>query len=275
MAVYAIGDVQGCFDELLALLTRIDFDRARDRLWMVGDLVNRGPRSLEVLRFVAGLGDRVVCVLGNHDLHLLAVAAGVGKLNKADRLDEVLAAPDLQDLVRWLRHRPLLHHDPALGYTMVHAGLAPAWTLQDSLHRAHEVEQALRGPSADEFFTAMYGEEPTGWRDDLTGLPRLRAITDFLTRARFLDRDGRCDLVTKGQLGSQPVGHVPWFDFPGRATADLPIIFGHWSALGSLDRPNLLALDTGCLWGGCLTAARLDGRGEIFQVDCSAKHHLA
>lgn len=258
MAVYAIGDIQGCFDELQALLDKIGFDPAHDRLWFTGDLVNRGPKSLETLRFVKSLGDRAVTVLGNHDLHLLAVAYGL-KDDTAEDLDRILAAPDRDELIDWLRHRPLLHHDSELGYTLVHAGLPPSWDLAKAQALAGEVESVLRGPDCRAFLENMYGNEPEQWSDDLTGWDRLRFIVNCFTRMRFCDNDGRLELQEKGPPGSQPAPYRPWFAVPNRASADLKIVFGHWSTLGPCAEPNVFPLDTGCLWGGSLTALRLDG----------------
>lgn len=268
MSTYAIGDLQGCYDELQALLDDLDFDPACDQLWFVGDLVNRGPQSLEVLRFVRNLGAAAVTVLGNHDLHLLAVAAGRGRQKKADTLNAVLEAPDRAELLDWLQRRPLAHYDGVLGVLMVHAGVAPQWSTAQVLDRAGELESVLRGPQANAFFAAMYSEQPTLWRDDLSGTLRWRTIADYLTRARFLGSDGQCDLGSKGRPGTQPPGYVPWFEHPERRTAGQRIVFGHWSALGPAARQDVIALDTGCLWGGCLTAARLDAPGTLFQVNC-------
>ena len=270
MATYAIGDIQGCHDDLLRLLERIGFDSSRDRLWFAGDLVNRGPASLAVLRFVKGLGERTLSVLGNHDLHLLAVAAGTSRLRKSDTLDEVLAAPDRDELLHWLRHRPLLHHDPGLGYTLVHAGLPPQWDLTQALACAHELEAVLQGPGYVDFFDHMYGDEPACWDAGLTGMGRLRFIVNCFTRLRFVGPGGELELETKGSPGSQPHGFLPWYQVPGRKSEDLRILFGHWSTVGQIQAAhNALGLDTGCVWGGRLTALRLDGeRGRWHCVDC-------
>ncbi|HWP94996.1 MAG TPA: symmetrical bis(5'-nucleosyl)-tetraphosphatase [Gammaproteobacteria bacterium] len=270
MAVYAIGDIQGCHDELRALLARLDFDPQRDRLWFTGDLVNRGPHSLAVLRFVKALGERAVTVLGNHDLHLLAVAAGARPLKARDTFGDVLAAPDREPLLEWLRHRPLLHHDESLGWTLVHAGLPPQWDLAQARACAAELEAVLRGPHWREFLHEMYGNEPDRWSDTLTGKARLRFIVNAFTRLRYCSADGRLDLATKLAPGSQPEGFMPWFEVPGRASAVLRIVFGHWSTLGPVTAPNLLPLDTGCVWGGALTARRLDGDGATVAVACRA-----
>jgi bis(5'-nucleosyl)-tetraphosphatase (symmetrical) len=259
MATWAVGDVQGCGVELDRLLERIGFSPARDRLWFVGDLVNRGPRSLEVLRAVARLGDAAVVVLGNHDLHLLALARGGARRRPADHeLLPVLAAPDREPLLDWLQSRPVLHHDAALGWTMVHAGLPPQWDLPLAQRCAAELEAALRGECSGRLFAEMYGNQPDLWRDDLEGAERLRFITNALTRLRVCDRSGRLLLKLKGRLADMPDGVVPWFRVPSRRWAGARIVCGHWSALGYLDEGGVLGLDTGCIWGGTLTAQRLD-----------------
>lgn len=269
MAIYAIGDVQGCYAPLQQLLARLNFDAARDRLWFTGDLVNRGPQSLEVLRFVKGLGDRAVCVLGNHDLHLLAVAAGTARTKKRDTLDEILRAPDRDELLHWLRSRPLLHHDADLGYTLIHAGLLPPWDLAQAQRLARETETVLRSDRHPEFFRHMYGDLPDHWNENLHGFDRLRVIVNAFTRLRYCDLDGNMDLRPKGPPGSQPPDLVPWFQVPGRRSHGLKIIFGHWSALGLWQGDGVIGLDSGCLWGRALSAARLDaGPVELFSVDC-------
>ena len=272
MAVFAIGDVQGCHDDLMRLLERIDFDPVDDRLWFAGDLVNRGPSSLAVLRFVKGLGGHAVSVLGNHDLHLLAVAAGTATLRKGDSLDEVLAAPDREELLYWLRHRPMLHHDAVLGYTLVHAGLPPQWDLQQAQACAQELEAVLRGPGYAEFFQSMYGDEPRRWDPGLTGMARLRFIVNCFTRLRYCTPEGDLDLKSKGAPGTQAPGHLPWYAVPNRASAMLHVLFGHWSTAGEVRGHNAYALDTGCVWGGRLTALRLDGddSGGWYGVNCTA-----
>lgn len=270
MAVFAVGDVQGCHEELKRLLERVRFDAAEDRLWFTGDLVNRGPRSLETLRFVKDLGPRTVCVLGNHDLHLLAVAAGTAEKRRNDTLDELLSAPDRDELLDWLRRRPLLHHDAELGYTLIHAGLPPQWDLALAGACAHELEEVLRGPGYAEFFRHMYGDKPRRWSPDLKGTDRLRFIVNCFTRMRYCTAEGDLDLKAKGAPGSQPPGYLPWFQVPTRASRDLHILFGHWSTLGEVSGGNVHALDTGCVWGGRLTAMRLDGddSGSWYDVDC-------
>jgi bis(5'-nucleosyl)-tetraphosphatase (symmetrical) len=268
MAVYAIGDVQGCFDELQTLLTRVDFDPGRDRLWFAGDLVNRGPKSLETLRFAHRLN--AVVVLGNHDLHLLACAADPGRRKRKDTLQDILKAPDADLLLDWLRHRPLLHHDAGLGYTLVHAGLPPQWDLRAASACAAEVEQALRGDDYSDFLTHMYGDQPDRWDPALTGRDRLRFIVNCFTRLRYCDRDGRLALKEKGPPGSQPEALKPWFAWETRNSRTLEILFGHWSTLGAYDGPGVPALDTGCLWGGRLTAVRIDrGPPERVELPCA------
>ncbi|HEV7166081.1 MAG TPA: symmetrical bis(5'-nucleosyl)-tetraphosphatase [Gammaproteobacteria bacterium] len=271
MATFAVGDIQGCFDELKRLLDRIHFDAAEDTLWFTGDLVNRGPRSLETLRFVKDLGRHAVCVLGNHDLHLLAVAAGTTDAKQGDTLDEVLAAPDRDELLHWLRQLPLLHHDQTLGYTLVHAGLPPQWDLALAEACARELETALRSTGHLEFFRNMYGNEPRRWSPDLAGLERLRFIVNCFTRLRYCSADGALDLKPKGAPGSQASGLMPWFEVPGRLSAGLHILFGHWSTVGESRDRNVHALDTGCVWGGRLTALRLDGddSGSWYCVNCA------
>ncbi len=257
MALWAVGDVQGCYDELCRLLDRIGFDPARDRLWLTGDLVNRGPRSLETLRLVRGLGDAAMTVLGNHDLHLLAVA--YGNARRANRtLQPVLEAPDREPLLDWLCQRPLLHHAPEVGYTLVHAGIAPQWDLDTARRCARQAEARLRGPDRRTFLREMYGDRPNLWSPHLSGRARERFTINALTRMRYCTPDGRLDMIHKGPPGTQPHGYVPWFEFPGRRSRGLRIVFGHWSTLGRIGAQGVYPTDTGCLWGGALTALRLD-----------------
>lgn len=259
MAVYAIGDLQGCLDPLKRLLDRIAFDPARDRLWFCGDLVNRGPASLQTLRFVHGLGNLAVAVLGNHDLHLLATAWTDSRPRRnRDTLDEILAAPDRDELLEWLRHRPLLHHDPAIGFTMVHAGLPPQWTLEDAFTAAGELEAVLGGHRFVDFLRQMYGNKPNRWSADLEGLERLRFIVNAFTRMRYVRPDGSLDFEYNGPPGAAGPELIPWFRFPGRRSAGLSMVFGHWSTLGEVVHDGAFSLDTGCVWGGRLTALRLD-----------------
>jgi bis(5'-nucleosyl)-tetraphosphatase (symmetrical) len=265
MATYAIGDVQGCMRELEALLSAFEFDAGRDRLWFVGDLVNRGPASLEVLRFVKGLGDRAIAVLGNHDLHLLCLSEGFARRRSDDTLDAVLAAPDRAGLLEWLRARPMLHAEGE--YILVHAGLLPQWDQTRARALAGEVESALRGPGYAEFLARLYGSDPDSWDEGLAGPDRTRVIVNAMTRMRFCTDAGVMDFRAKGGIGAAPPGYRAWFDVPGRRSSECTIVCGHWSALGLRIDSRLLALDTGCVWGGSLSAVRLDDR-RVFQVKC-------
>lgn len=260
MAVYAIGDIQGCCDEFERLLERIQFNPAHDKLWLTGDLVNRGPRSLDVLRLVKSLGDAAITVLGNHDLHLLALALDPqAKRKSRDTLDPILSAPDRDELLHWLRHQPLLHHDPQLRRTLIHAGLPPQWDLAQAKACARELETALRNAArARELFQNMYGDEPDHWSPELQGMARLRFITNCLTRLRVCTASGKLRLKEKAPLDQLESGLYPWFRAPNRRSANEPIVCGHWSALGFHHADNVLALDTGCVWGGTLCAMRLD-----------------
>lgn len=272
MATYAIGDIQGCCDEFEALLGQLRFDPARDRLWLTGDLVNRGPRSLDVLRLVKGFGSAAITVLGNHDLHLLAVAMAPNeRVKPQDTLDPILHAADRDELLQWLRSQPLLHHDATLGYTMIHAGLPPQWDLATAQACAQELEHALRDDArCVELFTHMYGDRPNRWSDDLRGVDRLRFITNCLTRLRFCRSDGRLELGFKGKMAAAPQGVLPWFRIPQRRSRDLRIVCGHWSALGYYDGDGVLSIDTGCVWGERLCAIRLDQRAAPVFVPCSS-----
>lgn len=265
---YLIGDVQGCCDALDRLLAEIGFSPSRDRLYMLGDLVNRGPDSLGVLRLLRGFGDAAVCLLGNHDLNLLAVAAGLRKPHRKDTLQDILDAPDRDAWIDWLREHKLAVQ--AHGWLMVHAGVAPQWDAELTLKLAGEVETLLRGGELEGFLRVMYGNEPSRWRDDLLGAERWRFAVNALTRIRFCSAvDGTLEFESKEGLGSAPPGFVPWFEAPGRRTQGTPIAFGHWSTLGLINQPDLLALDTGCVWGGRLTAVRVDGGArEVIQVRC-------
>ena len=265
MPTYAIGDLQGCYDPLQRLLERIQFAPAHDTLWLVGDLVNRGPQSLEVLRFIKSLGEAAVNVLVNHDLHLLALAAGFGRVHKSDTFGPILAAPDRDELLHWLQHRPLAWREGE--YLLLHAGLIPGWSADDAMRLAAEAEAVLQQQDAHDFFAQMYGDSPRAWRDNLQGIDRIRVIVNTFTRMRYCTAQGEMDFHHKGAPGSQPPGLFPWFDVPERRSADTTIIMGHWSTLGLIHRPNLLALDTGCLWGGELTAVRLEDR-KVFSVTC-------
>ncbi len=271
MTTYAIGDIQGCFAEFETLLKKIEFNQQTDTLWFTGDLVNRGPRSLDTLRFIKALGDKHTTVLGNHDLHLLAVAHGAPQHSEGDNLKDILQASDKDELLDWLCHRPLLYHDKATQFVLVHAGLAPAWSLSKASALALEVESVLQGESKAFFLSHMHGNQPDHWDDNLTGINRLRCIINYLTRMRFCYADGRLDLTYKGEIAGKPNELMPWFDAPNRVNRNEKIIFGHWAALNGKTRfPHLHALDTGCVWGNCLTAMRIED-GQRFSVKCEAQ----
>jgi bis(5'-nucleosyl)-tetraphosphatase (symmetrical) len=263
---HAVGDIQGCYEELRALLARLSFSSDRDRLWFVGDLVNRGPRSLEVLRFVRSLGDNAVTVLGNHDLHLLAVACGCRSERRSDTLHEVLQAPDREALLEWLASRPLAHFEG--GDLMVHAGVVPEWTVETVIQLAREIEWALRNEPR-KLFDNMYGDEPDRWSEDLEGAERLRFAINVLTRMRVCTSDGRINLKIKGKPPGASSPWRPWFDLEHRRTRGARIVFGHWSALGLMVRADVAGLDSGCVWGGALTALDLDS-GAATSVPCGA-----
>lgn len=270
MAVYAIGDIQGCYEEFTRLLDRIEFEPSEDRLWLTGDLVNRGPGSLMVLRRIYGLADAVTTVLGNHDLHLLAKAyAPGGRQDKRDTFHDVLKAPDREELLNWLRHRPLLHHDPALDTVLIHAGLPPQWDLSLAVQCARDAETVLRGEDFADFLAHMYSDEPKVWADHLSGHDHTRFVVNCFTRLRFCSVEGELDFSAKGPPGSQKEGLLPWFRIPNRRSAGLRLVFGHWSTLGRVEDEDVISLDTGCVWGGRLTAMRLDGRPEQHWVHCS------
>lgn len=266
MSIYAIGDIQGCFDELLRLLDSLSFNEHSDQLWFAGDLVNRGPKSLETLRFVKSLGDSAITVLGNHDLHLLAASCVPKIAHKKDSLLPILEAPDRDELIDWLRHRPLFHFND--DFCLVHAGVPPQWDFKKIQKMAILAEQALRGSNYQTFLNQMYGNKPNIWSSNLKGVERLRFIVNCFTRMRYCDADGRLDFIHSGPPGSQPKGLVPWFDAPKRKNADMRIIFGHWSSLGYYEGQNCYAIDTGCLWGGQLTALRLGEPVQRFSIDC-------
>ena len=269
MSLFCIGDVQGCNAALGRLLDEIGFSPSRDTIYLLGDLVNRGPDSAGVLRRLAGFEDTARCLLGNHDLHLLAVAHGARPLHRGDTLADVLAAPDRPALLDWLRQQRMALQERHV--LMVHAGVLPDWTAAQTLALAGEVEAVLRGPDLGDFLRQMYGNEPASWHDTLKGVARLRVIVNALTRLRFCTIDGAMEFVTKEGAGGAPDGHLPWFDVPGRRTAEVTVAFGHWSTLGWLTRPDVISLDTGCVWGGRLSALRLDEAGshELIQVKCA------
>lgn len=265
---YAIGDIQGCVTPLKKLLERIRFNPEHDILWFTGDLVNRGPKSLETLRFIKSLGDQHPTVLGNHDLHLLAVASLAQRMTPEDTFTDILNAPDKNELIDWLSKKPLLYHDDVSGFTMVHAGLAPSWDLTTAKRLAKEVETVIQSPAAFDFFQHMYGDHPDHWNETLQGTSRLRCITNYFTRVRFCHPDGRIELKNKGQINPANKELMPWFKVPHRVNAHLKIIFGHWAALGGVtDTPNTYALDTGCVWGNKLTAMRLEDE-KRYEVSC-------
>ena len=265
--VYLLGDLQGCASALERLLAEIGFSPSRDQLYVLGDLVNRGPDSLGVLRRLRSLGSAATCVLGNHDWHLLAVAAGVRPKHRNDTLDDILDAPDREAWLDWLRNRRMAVHEE--GWLMLHAGVVPQWDLAKTLELAGALESAIRESPPRDFLAAMFGNAPMRWHESLAGAARLRFTLNTLTRIRFVAADGTLEFSTKDGTDAAPAGFTPWFEAPGRKTAGTPIAFGHWSTLGLVDRPGLLGLDTGCVWGGKLSAARIDGsRREIVQVDC-------
>lgn len=288
MAHYLIGDLQGCNSAFARLLDKIDFSPSRDTLFVLGDLVNRGPESLAVLERLMHYGDAARCLLGNHDLNLLAIAYGVRQPHRKDTLTQILQSPRLTVLINWLRQQRLamLHSQEDIGQPqttqasellMVHAGVLPSWTATKTIALAAEVETVLRHATTTElreFFQDMYGDTPTQWHDGLTGQARLRMIVNALTRLRFCSADGIMEFTSKDNLDAVPAGYLPWFDVPGRATADITVAFGHWSTLGWLNRPDVLALDGGCVWGGCLNALRLSdtnraaAQNELIQVHC-------
>ena len=269
MATYAVGDLQGCLEPLKCLLKQVAFDPARDRLWLVGDLVNRGPQSLDTLRFLYNIRESLVCVLGNHDLHLLAAGHNIERLKKADTLREILQAPDCAELLEWVRQQKLMHYDEARNIALVHAGIPPQWSLRKALKCAAEVEEALRDDNRfTPYLDGMYGNEPLKWDSDLKGVTRLRVITNYFTRMRFCTAEGKLDLKSKEGLESAPHGYKPWFQHKERKTRDTKIIFGHWAALeGQCNEPNVFALDTGCVWGGSLTLMNVD-TGERLPCKC-------
>lgn len=269
MAVYAVGDLQGCLEPLQCLLEHVNFDPARDHLWLVGDLVNRGPQSLETLRFLYSIRDSVTCVLGNHDLHMLAASRNIERLKKGDTLRPILEAPDRDDLLQWVRRQKLLHYDAERNVAMAHAGIPPQWTLKKALKLAAEVEATLLDDSLyHPFLDGMYGNEPNKWDPELHGVARLRVITNYFTRMRFCTSDGKLDLKGKEGIETALPGYAPWFKHQERRTRDVKIIFGHWAALeGRCDEPDVYALDTGCVWGSAMTMLNVD-TFERYLCDC-------
>jgi bis(5'-nucleosyl)-tetraphosphatase (symmetrical) len=266
---YLVGDLQGCCDAFDRLLGQIGFSPSRDHVFVLGDLVNRGPQSLATLQRLRGLGAAATCLLGNHDLHLLAVAHGVRRAHRSDTLGEILASPERDAWVEWIRQRRMAVQTN--GWLLVHAGVVPQWDPAQTLALGAEFEAHLRGDDLEPFLRVMYGNEPARWSESLAGHERLRFVVNVLTRIRFVAADGTLDFTAKDGADTAPPGHTAWFDAPGRRTQDVPIAFGHWSTLGLIDRPDLLAIDTGCVWGGRLTAVRVDGgRREVVQVECDA-----
>ena len=265
MAIYAIGDIQGCFSSLQLLISKLQFNPSDDSLWFVGDLVNRGPDSLSVLRCVKGLGASAVVILGNHDLHLLAAAEGARPIRKDDTFQDVLSAPDRDELLDWLRHRPLMHRQGQL--VMVHAGLLPQWTLEEAEQLAREVSGVIQSVHFKALLQQMTGSTPTRWSSELTGATRWRVIINALTRLRLCTIDGEMEFSYTGPPPGAPPGYLPWFDVPTRRSRESTVMCGHWAALGLVMRENLIALDTGCVWGGSLTAVRLEDR-SVYQVQC-------
>lgn len=256
MAIYAIGDIQGCYDEFRSLLDLLKFNPDQDQLWLAGDLVNRGPKSLETLRFVKALGSAAITVLGNHDLHLIATVVSLAKSGKKDTLAAILRASDCDELIHWLRHQHLFYHNEH--YCMLHAGVPPQWDFQLTQKMAHEIEAAIRGDDYERIFRSMYGNKPSVWQDNMPKSEKLRFAINCFTRMRYCTTEGALDFAQKGAPGSQPDGLLPWFAVPGRKSLDMRIIFGHWSTLGFYHGYNCYSIDTGCLWGGQLTALRLD-----------------
>ncbi|MES9853727.1 MAG: symmetrical bis(5'-nucleosyl)-tetraphosphatase [Candidatus Thiodiazotropha sp. L084R] len=275
MAIYAIGDVQGCYDELQRLLELIHFDPAKDKLWFAGDLVNRGPKSLKVVRYIKSLGNRAVSVLGNHDLHLLALSQGNTSHQKHGCLTEILDAPDSNELIDWLRHRPVMYHHHKRGYSMIHAGLPPQWDLNTALKCAGELESTLRGAGFHDYCHNMYGNKPDKWKESLGGIERLRFITNCFTRLRYCTKDGHLSMRDKGPPEQHLNGSVPWYAAAERKTKNDRILFGHWSTLGYRQINNVWSLDSGCFWGGQLTALRIRKHKspKPYHLPCSSRRN--
>ena len=270
MATYAIGDIQGCYDSLIHLLEKLNFDKTKDTLWFAGDLINRGPDSLSTLRFVKSLGDSAISVLGNHDLHLLAIAHNVKTTRSAD-LQRILDADDSDELLQWLSARPLLHYDKKLNYTITHAGIYPSWTQQQAQNYAAELEYELKN-NLDAFLNNMYGDNPNKWDESLSGFERLRFICNSFTRMRYCDQQGTLDFSSNGAPGTIPESSVPWFDVIDRKAKNEKLLFGHWSTLGKINKDNVYPLDTGCVWGGELTALHIDtDSAEYISIGCPSE----
>ena len=274
MATYAVGDLQGCLEPQQCLLKQVAFDPAKDRLWLVGDLVNRGPQSLATLRFLYDIRESLVCVLGNHDLHLLAAGRNIERLKKNDTLREILEAPDCAQLLEWLRQQKLMHYDQQRDIALVHAGIPPQWSLRKAMKCAAEVEEVLRDDNRiAPYLDGMYGNDPAKWDSDLKGVTRLRVITNYFTRMRFCTSEGKLDLKSKEGVGTALPGYKPWFTYKERKTKGLKIIFGHWAALeGQCDEPGIFALDSGCVWGGAMTLMNVD-TFERLHCQCNDKGH--
>ncbi len=269
MAIYAIGDIQGCYDDLIRLLELIRFKPGSDQVWFTGDLVNRGPKSLETLRFVKSLGDSAITVLGNHDLHLLATAYQIRQPHKKDTLDQILKAKDCDELLTWLRQQPLLYSNDE--YNLLHAGLPPQWDYVLSKKMAAKAENILRGPDYMDFFKVMYGDKPDLWTAELKGMDKIRFIVNCFTRIRYCYSDGQLEFKTNSAPGTQNANLLPWFAVPNRKSKSMKIIFGHWSTLGFYQSDNCYGLDTGCLWGGELTAIRLGKKIKRYSLACKPK----
>ncbi|PCH84355.1 MAG: diadenosine tetraphosphatase [Piscirickettsiaceae bacterium] len=268
MTTYAIGDVQGCFDPLRRLLDKIKFDPSCDQLWFTGDLINRGPKSLETLRFIISLGDSARSVLGNHECHFLAIAFGHKAPYPADTFNHILKATDAEELFQWVRSLPFFYEDNDAGYSMLHAGLPPQWSIDDTRQHANELANHLQSEHLHDFLASMYGDQPDVWDANLTGNDRLRFIINCFTRLRFCDNSGRLNLLEKGAIGTQRDGLIPWFEAPNRKTSQHKIVFGHWSTLGFHQKNNTTCLDTGCLWGDSLSAMKLDGSEQVISIPC-------
>lgn len=268
MTTYAIGDIQGCYDPFQRLLDKLNFDPAEDKLWLAGDLINRGPKSLETLRFIISLGDSAQSILGNHECHFLAIAKGHKAPHRIDTFSNLLAADDSEQLIDWVQSQPFFYHDDELGYSMLHAGVPPQWSLSDTKKYALELESVFQSPAIDSFLAAMYGNSPNRWDENLTGHDRLRFIINCFTRLRYCDKDGQLNFKEKGALGTQPSNLVPWFNAPNRQTINDKLLFGHWSTLGLHQSNKATCLDSGCLWGDSLSAIALDGSEQITSVDC-------